>query len=168
MRSARRVVDYLVVVVLIMALVYTGGYLGVFESDGAVEVADGDSLRMDGRKVRLHGIDAPELDQSCQLANGTSYRCGREAKRFLGKLIAGQDVKCTLIDVDRYDRDVAICRAGDMELNAAMVLNGWALAYRHHSGNYIAQEKQARHKRKGIWRGRFENPRKWRNKHQQR
>ena len=165
MRSARRVVDYLVVIGLIIALVYGGRYMGFFESDGPVVVADGDSLRMGGRKVRLHGIDAPELDQSCRLANDKSYRCGREARNFLKQLISRREVKCTLIDIDRYDRDVAVCRAGDTELNSAMVSNGWALAYRHHSGNYIKVEKSARQKQKGIWRGKFENPQEWRNKH---
>ena len=165
MGFGRRVVDYLVLAGLIAGVVIISRYVGVFESDGPVVVVDGDSLRLDGRKVRLHGIDAPELGQSCRLANGKTYRCGRDAKSFLIKLIARREVECTLIDVDRYDRDVAVCRAGQTDLNTVMVNNGWAIAYRHHSLNYVRAEKQARQKRKGIWRGKFENPQDWRNRH---
>ena len=161
--SGRRVVDYLVLAGLIAAVVVASRYVDGFKSDGGpVVVVDGDSLRLDGRNVRLHGIDAPELHQSCQQANGNSYSCGRDAKAYLHKLIAGRNVDCTLVDVDRYDRDVAVCKAGDINLNSAIVSGGWALAYRRHSLNYIKAERQARQRQKGIWRGKFENPQDWR------
>ena len=179
--SGNRVVDYLVLAGLIIGGVVVFRYLEFSKPTGpdpslkassnrnliavTATVVDGDSLRLDGRNVRLHGIDAPELDQSCLLANGKSYNCGRDAKAHLRTLIANRGVRCNQIDVDRYGRDIAVCTAGKTELNRAMVKNGWAMAYRRYSLNYTGAENQARNAQKGIWRGDFEAPADWRARH---
>jgi endonuclease YncB( thermonuclease family) len=66
------------------------------------------------------------------------------------------------MDVDRYGRTVAVCRAGDTDLNRQMVLDGWALAYRQHEHRYVGNEATARANRRGLWQGRFERPGDWR------
>lgn len=120
---------------------------------GRLRVADGDSLELDGVRVRLIGIDAPETDQTCVLA-GRSHPCGREARDYLLHLIAGRDVACAWSREDRYGRLLGRCRAGDTDLNAAMVRNGWAVAY----GGYEAEEADARAHRRGLWAGEFTWP----------
>ena len=158
----RKLFDYLLLAGLVVGIVFLIRYFGIGQNQPDVVVLDGDSLRLKGSDIRLYGIDAPEYNQTCQLADGKSYNCGRDARRFLRKLVRGHMVKCRKIDLDRYDRDIAICTAGDTELNLAMVENGWAVAYLSHSFTYARAEKQARKARKGIWRGKFVEPEDWR------
>ena len=54
----------------------------------AVQVIDGDSIKDDNLKIGLYGIDAPELDQQCTDAKGTSWHCGKASKRKLEILIS--------------------------------------------------------------------------------
>ncbi len=124
---------------------------------GAARVVDGDSIEIAGSKIRLYGIDAPELDQSCKDRNGATYACGRLAKRHLEKTAKGS-VTCESVETDRYGRDVSICYAGDTDLGAAMVSAGWARAYLSYSLRYATAEQAAREARRGLWDGDFDNP----------
>ena len=63
---------------------------------------------------------------------------------------------------DRYGRLVAVCYAGDDDLNAMMVRDGWALAYRRYGKDYVSQETQARAAGAGLWQGNFVEPWEWR------
>ena len=131
---------------------------------GNMIAVDGDSLRpkAGGEDIRLHGIDAPELNQSCQDAGGQNYPCGRRARDHLRKLVAGRQVDCRTRDVDRYGRTVAVCTAGETDLNRQMVSDGWALAYRQHEHRYVRDEVAAQAARRGIWQGTFDRPELWR------
>ena len=129
---------------------------------GVARVRDGDSLEFSNARVRLFGIDAFELDQKCRGRNGSLYACGHSAKRALETLVRGQIVTCRQKDVDRYDRIVAECRAGDMDLAAEQVRAGWALAYRQFSKRYVPFEKDAKAHERGAWDGPFEEPWDWR------
>lgn len=127
---------------------------------GTARVADGDSLVLDGRRVRLQGIDAPELAQTC-LRDGAARPCGREARAALARLVAGHAVTCESRRRDRYGRLLATCLAGGVELNRAMVEAGWAVSY----GDYRAAEAAARQAGRGLWAGPFELPQDWRRDH---
>lgn len=127
---------------------------------GPARVADGDSLVVGGVRVRLQGIDAPELAQICARAGG-DYACGREARAHLARLVAGSAVSCESFGHDRYGRTLARCAAGATELNRAMVEAGWAVAY----GDYGETEAQARQAGRGLWAGSFERPQDWRQSH---
>jgi len=74
----------------------------------------------------------------------------------------GRSVACEGRDIDRYGRIVAVCRAGSEDLNAWMVSEGWALAYRYYSLDYVSQEDRARAAGRGLWRGEFTPPWEWR------
>jgi len=127
---------------------------------GAVRVTDGDTLELDGLRIRLQGIDAPELAQACN-NDDVAYPCGLQARAALAQLVDGRPVSCESYGHDRYGRTLARCMAGTTELNRAMVKNGWALAY----GDYDVQEAQARKARRGLWRGDFTPPEEWRRAH---
>lgn len=127
---------------------------------GHVRVIDGDSLMLGGTNVRLQGIDAPELAQSCT-RNDMTFPCGQQALAELSKLINGHVVSCESLGQDRYGRTLARCKAGAKELNSAMVETGWAVAY----GSYDAQEREARKASRGIWQGEFTTPQEWRRAH---
>ena len=123
-----------------------------------VHVVDGDSLELDGKRIRLLGIDSPEYYQFCYNAKHKKYDCGIEAKKYMESLIAGYQVRCEEESKDIYDRSLSVCFAGDKNLNAEMVKAGWALSYREEGEKYLSLEKQAKASKKGIWQGRFMRP----------
>ena len=118
---------------------------------------DGDSLMVGGTEVRLHGIDAPELTQTCQRDGGT-WACGSEAANRLAKLVDGKQVGCVTLGADIHGRTLARCRVGETDINRTMVATGYALAYRRYSMNYVAAEESARASKCGIWAGTFMLP----------
>ncbi|MFN7000548.1 thermonuclease family protein [Elioraea tepidiphila] len=124
---------------------------------GRASIIDGDTIEVRGRRIRLHGIDAPEKAQTC-LRNGWLWECGRDATAALDRLIGGRTVTCTELDVDHYGRSVAQCLLNGQDVNAWMVRNGWAVAYRRFSDAYVGAEAEARAARRGIWSSRFEMP----------
>jgi len=131
------------------------------EVSGPATIVDGDTLRIGSTTIRLHGIDAPEARQSCE-RDGSTWLCGAESSRKMRELVGDQDVMCSETDRDQYGRTVAICRAGDIELGAAMVTSGLALAYRQYSIEYVQQETAAKDATRGIWSGDFVAPWDWR------
>lgn len=151
-----------VAVLSILALFVARGPLtGPAETlNGAMRAADGDSLVHGAVRIRLEGIDAPELGQTCRRA-GADYACGREAQAALARLVAGRNVSCRSAGHDRYDRLLARCTAGGVDLNRAMVEAGWAMAY----GDYGREEDAARRAGRGLWAGSFERPQDWRHAH---
>lgn len=130
--------------------------------DGRAKVTDGDSLRIGDTRIRLHGIDAPEGRQFCSDAQGNDYRCGDKARDALKKMANNQQVRCSKVEMDRYNRVIGRCFVGDLFLNAAMVESGWAVAYRRYSRDFVDHETRAREEKRGLWAGRFQSPEKWR------
>ena len=128
---------------------------------GPAEVLDGDTLAVGDRRVRLFGIDAPEMGQTCD-RNGESWACGEEAAGQLRQLTGTGEVICTGQEVDQYGRLVAVCHAGGFDLNKTLVQYGWATAFRQYSDAYIADETRAKMARRGIWSSTFDLPQSYR------
>jgi endonuclease YncB( thermonuclease family) len=131
---------------------------------GKPEIIDGDTIAIAGQRIRLHGIDTPETAQVCEI-EGKAWRCGQEATFALADVISRTWVDCVERDKDRYGRIVAVCKVGGpkgRDLGAYMVSQGWALAYRKYSTDYVANEDAARTAQKGLWRGKFVPPWEWR------
>jgi endonuclease YncB( thermonuclease family) len=118
---------------------------------GPAQATDGDSLVIGDQRVRLHGVDAFEREQTCPLMNGRLRACGGEATRALAQLIAGATVVCAQRDTDSHGRIVAQCRAGEIDLGAAMVRRGHALAFLRYSADYAPDEAAARAAGIGVW-----------------
>lgn len=118
---------------------------------GSARVIDGDTLSVGGVVVRLHGIDAPERNQTCDGA-GRIWHCGTWARTELVRLIGDGAVACSVLDTDRYGRAVGQCVIGTLDLGAALVESGAAVAYRRYSLAYVTEESVARSARRGIWR----------------
>jgi endonuclease YncB( thermonuclease family) len=131
---------------------------------GRASVVDGDTIEIHGTRIRLYGIDAPEGGQYC-LVEGNPTRCGQRAALALADKINNRPVTCDSRDRDSYGRVVAVCRVGGEDLDAWMVAQGWALAYRHYSTDYVPQERQAAASKRGIWQGEFVPPWDWRHDH---
>lgn len=124
---------------------------------GRFRAADGDSLVLGDERMRLQGIDAPELAQTCE-RGGARWACGQEARRMLQNLVARDDARCSGTERDRFQRLLVVCRAGGTDLNATMVRRGMAVSY----GGYKQEETQARSERLGLWAGTFDMPRVFR------
>jgi endonuclease YncB( thermonuclease family) len=128
-----------------------------------VRVIDGDTIVLDGIKIRLQGIDAPESKQTCaRKIDKQVCSCGTAATEKLTSLIADQEVKCTDEGRDKYQRQLSYCYAGDVNLNAEMVKQGYALAYTHYDIIFFLDELYARWHNHGIWASNFVNPSDWR------
>src|SRR3569833_362191 len=162
---ARRARFFLICVLLAGLVAATAWYADHASPSlsGKVRVIDGDSLVLDGIDIRLFGIDAPELRQPCTRA-GRSWNCGMEAAQTMRRMVSGRDVTCQAREHDRYGRTVAVCRAGELDLSAAMVRGGFAVAY----GAYEGEERDARAARRGIWSAEFDSPSVWRARHPRR
>jgi endonuclease YncB( thermonuclease family) len=128
---------------------------------GQASVIDGDTIDIHGTRIRFSGIDAPESAQTCEV-EGASYRCGQKAALALGDFIGNHTVSCNKTGIDRYRRVIAKCFADGVDLSSWMVLNGWAIAYRKYSMDYVADEDRARNQKIGIWAGTFVAPELWR------
>jgi endonuclease YncB( thermonuclease family) len=149
--------------VLIAAAAVAAGLLhraGETRLAGAAVAIDGDSLRLAGRELRLHGIDAPELRQTCR-SGGEERPCGRDARTALTALLARGPIVCVLSGHDRFGRDLAACRVGETDVNATLVRDGQAVAL----GAYVGEEAAARAGRRGIWATEFQRPADWRRAH---
>ena len=129
---------------------------------GHATVIDGDTIELAGRRVDLHGIDAPETAQTCETARGASYRCGQAAAAALRERIGTADVSCEPRGSDARGRVSALCRVGGEDLSAWMAAHGHALADRRRTQAYLQQERRAWATRRGLWAGTFEEPADWR------
>ena len=131
--------------------------------NGKPRIIDGDTIHIKSNKIRLHGIDAPETKQTCNIDNEEWY-CGKQSTKELKKLINKQNVECVINDVDIYNRYVAICYVDEININQWMVKNGWAIAYRYYSKDYINEEEYADDNKLGIWKSKFIEPYLYRKK----
>lgn len=147
---------------LIIILSLTASFVTPATATEQVTVVDGDGLRIGGQKIRLWGIDAPELDQTCAV-DGRETQCGEDARFLLGALAMAGTIICETKDTDRYGRTVARCEAAGHDLAGELVRNGYALDWpRYSKGFYAAQEAEARENRRGMWAGEFTAPWDWR------
>lgn len=119
--------------------------------DGLAQVVDGDTLRVAGVLVRLHGIDAPERGQPW----------GDESARELRSMAEDRRVACEWREIDRYGRRLAKCWVDGVSLNAEMAERGQAHAFARYSRDYLPHERRARAERRGLWQDGLENDPPW-------
>jgi endonuclease YncB( thermonuclease family) len=131
---------------------------------GEARVIDGDTIVIHGQHIRLEGIDAPETAQRCGTP-GHEWACGQDASVALSNWLANQTVSCSPKGKDRYQRTLAQCFLGSDDIQARLVSNGWALAYRKYSSEYVSAEDLAKSKKIGLWQGDFQAPWDWRKAH---
>ena len=129
----------------------------------ADQVIDGDTLEVEGQRMRLYGIDAVELGQTCLDGHGQPWHCGAAAKAALAELVEGQAIACTVVDDTPVDGYVAQCRVRDeIDLGGYMVRSGLALADPEVAEDYFADQAAAKAAAAGIWGGTFNPPWEWR------
>ena len=127
----------------------------------AARIVDGDTFWLARLKVRLWGVDSPELQQGC-VAEGKVWHCGEEARAKLRSIVAGGEVRC-VVRGRSYDRVVGRCFVGSEDIGEALVVGGLAVEdARYSGGTYGVRQAEARMGAMGMWRGCFTEPRRWR------
>lgn len=129
---------------------------------GVATAVDGDTIAINSQRIRLHGVDAFEAEQSCQGGAGQEWGCGGVATRSLQEAVLGRTTICFPKDRDAYGRIVAICRTEGTDLSALQAIRGLAIAYRKYGQEYAADETVAKTAKVGAWYGTFTEPETYR------
>ena len=161
----------LIILIIISIIFFILTYIDVRSENinkitGFAKVVDGDTIKINSKKIRLYGIDAPEKKQKCKkiyltisfMSFTKDYMCGEVSTQKLIKKINKQKLNCNILDVDRYKRLIGECFKRNINLNSWMVSNGFAVAYRKYSKKYVSDEINAKNNKLGIWQGKFEMP----------
>jgi endonuclease YncB( thermonuclease family) len=131
---------------------------------GVAVVIDGDTFRIGATIVRLVDVDAPELAQTCDGGPSPLRSCGAYVADALAERVAGREVQCAVLQLDQYDRRIAICDVSGEDLSQWLVSNGLAMAFRRYSDHFAADEDAARAAGVGLWQTDFEPPWEYRAK----
>ena len=117
----------------------TGKVVGVHDGDSITVIAAG-NVQL---KVRLDGIDAPELKQAFST----------QSKQTLSELVFGKSVNLHVTGTDRYKRTLAVVMAGNLNVNREMVLRGLAWRYEKYSKDaaLLAAQNEAKASKRGLW-----------------
>ena len=129
-----------------------------------IRVVDGDTIHLNGEKIRFTGIDTPELKQSC-IKDGVIDPCGVTAKEILIEKIGNNKVECISEGKDQYKRTLAECFVNDESLSSYLVRRGYAFAYRRYSKKFIPDEDYAKTNQMGMWSMEFDYPWDYRKNH---
>ena len=150
-----------ILVISVSVLVFLFSYIDVKSQD--IKITDGDTIRINGEKIRFSGIDTPELRQMC-IKQGIRIPCGITAKKILVDKIADNKIVCIREGKDQYKRTLAECFVNDESLSSYLVKIGYAFAYRRYSKKFITDEDFARTNKIGMWSMEFDYPWDWRKK----
>ena len=128
-----------------------------------IKIIDGDTIKINGEKIRFSGIDTPELKQNC-IKEGVNNSCGLKAKQILIDKISDNNIICTKEGKDQYKRTLAECFVNNESLSSYLVRSGYAFAYRRYSKKFILDEDYAKFNKLGMWSMEFDYPWDWRKK----
>ena len=151
-----------ILVISVSVLVFLFSYIDVKSQD--IKITDGDTIRINGEKIRFSGIDTPELRQTCCLKQGIKAPCGITAKQILIDKIADNKIVCIGEGKDQYKRTLAECFINNESLSSYLVKSGYAFAYRRYSKKFIPDEDFAKLNKLGMWSMEFDYPWDWRKK----
>ena len=149
----------LFLVISICLIFFFLNYYDVKSSE--LKIIDGDTINLNGEKIRFSGIDTPEIKQIC-IKNNEVVKCGIEAKELLIKMIGNKKINCVREGKDQYKRTLAECFVNGLSLSSFLVKNGYAFAYRRYSKKFVNDEDFARLNNLGMWSMNFEYPWDWR------
>ena len=123
----------------------------------SLRVVDGDTIVLNGEKIRFTGIDTPELKQTC-LKDNQEVGCGMTAKMLLVKKIGNHTPECISEGKDAYKRTLAECFVNGESLSKFLVRSGYAFAYRKYSTQFVKDEEFAKANKLGMWAMTFQYP----------
>ena len=129
---------------------------------GRAFIIDGDTLKINGVKVRLVGVDAPEISQKCK-THGHIENCGEIVKLRLVQVTSNEDTTCYSHGKDYFGRVLAECYINDININKWLLREGLAVYfYNKDFKSYKILETLAREEKLGLWDSEFQNPKEYR------
>tara|TARA_B100001093_G_C26568805_1_gene902009 strand:+ start:32 stop:511 length:480 start_codon:yes stop_codon:yes gene_type:complete len=150
-----------ILVISICVLVFIFTYTDIKSQD--IKITDGDTIHINGEKIRFSGIDSPELKQTC-IKKGIRKPCGITARQILIDKISDNEIVCIREGKDIYKRTLAECFVNDESLSSYLVKRGYAFAFRKYSKKFVKDENYARKNKLGMWSMNFEMPWQYRKK----
>jgi micrococcal nuclease len=142
MKTTKSILSVLLLAISIQTFALYGRVVGVQDGD-SFTLLDDNNVQY---KIRLHGIDCPELNQPF----------GKAAKQFVSDLIFGQYVNVETNKKDRYGRTIGIVTlANHSILNEAILKNGYAWHYLEYDNNPVWNDLEsiAKSNKLGLWAG---------------
>ena len=126
------------------------------------QVASGDLFRVNNVWVRLFGLAAPHINQTCMNKNNRTYNCGRIVAQKLKEIVGNDEITCIIQGLDVQGAALSTCTImQDYDLGVVLVEEGWAVALRNITPVYIPYEEEAHAKKIGLWSGQFLAPWDW-------
>ena len=138
--------------IIVLSLLCSG-----IASSKSLRVIDGDTIILNGEKIRFSWIDTPELKQTC-LKDNEEVGCGMLAKMLLVKKIGNNIPICIGEEKDFYKRTLAECFVNGESLSKFLVRSGYAFAYRKYSTKFVEDEDFAKTNKLGMWSMTFKYP----------
>ena len=132
-----------------------------------IKVIDGDTIMLDNKRIRLKGIDTPEIKQQCLSKSNKYIDCGVAAKINLKQIIANKTLECSNSGTDKYQRHLAYCFVNGTNINLELVKQGYARNYLQNNIFFIYYETVVKINKIGLWNTKFEKPGEWRKLHSQ-
>lgn len=129
---------------------------------GTARVVNADTLLIQGKYLKLFGVDAPEANQTCANKQGRSYPCGKEAALWLRNWVSNYEVDCRILKQDSKGNMIGTCALGEYDIGAALINAGWVVVTPDAYNIYGPYEEQAQINRRGLWQGNFYRPSDWR------
>ena len=152
--------------ILIVFILISPGYVLAYE----LKVIDGDTIILNGEKIRFSGIDTPESyyrgkKQICYDKNIEVF-CGNLSKKILVEKIGNNKVSCIKEKKpDKYKRILAECFVNNISLSRYLVRSGYAFDYTYYSKKKFKKDQEyAKDNNLGLWKMKFEYPWVWRKK----
>lgn len=128
---------------------------------GISRIIGGDTLALNGRAVKLFGVAAPDISQTCADASGRGYKCGHQAISWLSGWLADNEIKCYILNEDERGVLTGVCMLGPYDIGAALINAGWAVADVRQTQIYLPYQNQALSNKRGLWQGEFYMPWDW-------
>ncbi len=129
--------------------------------NGVSRTLSGDTLTLSGRIVKLYGVAAPDISQTCADSSGRGYKCGQQSVSWLSGWLADNAVKCHILAEDERGVLTGVCMLGPYDIGAALINAGWAVADIRKTQVYLPYQNQAVSNKRGLWSGEFYMPWDW-------
>ena len=135
---------------------------------GRAFIIDGDTLKINGTKIRLVSVDAPEISQKCK-THGHTENCGELVKLRLVQVTSNEDTTCYSHGKDYFGRVLAECYINDININKWLLREGLAVYYYNKDfKSYKILETLAKEEKLGLWDSEFQNPKEYRKQQKKR
>lgn len=129
--------------------------------EGYARALTGAMIDIEGLHVKLLGIEAPYMQQTCTDKFGQGYLCGQKARDWLQNWVQNKVIKCHIISPENNGRATGVCFSEGYDVAAVTVNAGWAVAYTKNTDIYVPYEHQAGTNKRGLWAGTFYKPWDW-------